>query len=75
MPRCLLGENILHVDADMGGAVRQGTERKRFQRVRVSAVLAQHGFDNIGDRRQFEWLAQERGIHSGGGFGDRAFGE
>jgi len=27
MPRGLLGKNILHVDAEMGGAVRQGTER------------------------------------------------
>ena len=41
MPGGLLGEYILHVDAEMGGAVRQeGTEGQRVQPVRLSAVLA-----------------------------------
>ena len=73
--RCLLGRNVLHVDADIGGAVSQATESERFQPIRLSAVLAKHGFDSIGNRSQLEWFAQEGGIHAARGFGDGAFGK
>ena len=49
----------------MGAAVRQGAERQRLQPVRLSAVLAKHGFDDIGDRRELEWFTQERGVRVG----------
>ena len=41
LPRGVFREHALHVDAEMGGAVRQeGTEGQRVQPVRLSAVLA-----------------------------------
>src|SRR5436190_16811272 len=40
-----------------------------------SIVLAKHGFDDIGDRRELEWLTQEGGVHTPCGFGDGALGE
>ena len=39
------------------------------------ALLAEHGFDDMGDGRQLEGFAQERGIQAARGFGDSAFGE
>lgn len=39
------------------------------------ALLAEHGFDDIGDRRQLKRFAQERGVHAARGFGDGAFGK
>ena len=71
----LLGKDVLHVDADMCGAVRQETKRQRFQPLRLSPVLAEHRLHDIGDRRQLEWFAQERGIHAVRGCGDCAFRE
>ena len=52
----------------------RGPKGSASNRSRLSAVLAQHGFDDIGDRRQLEWFAQERGIHAARGFGDGALG-
>ena len=59
----------------MCGAVRHGTERQTMFPNPSLALLAEHGFDDVGDRRQLEGFAQERGIHTARGFGDGAFGE
>lgn len=69
-----LGEYILHVDADMGVRSVRGP-KGMFPPVRPLALLAEHGFDDIGDRRQLKRFAQERGVHAARGFGDGAFGK
>src|ERR1700745_313430 len=35
------------------------------------ALLAEHGFDDMGDRRQLDGFVLERGLHTGAGWGAR----